>query len=80
MTLNDLGPQALVWWNICYQQHQFMVRGLGEMSSNEDERKDTTTTVCSPEIFLEHKKETETTSIFQNAAGLDKSWLVGLID
>jgi hypothetical protein len=49
MTLRDLGPQAPVWRNICYQQHQFLLRGLGDMSS--DGQTDTTTTVCSPEFF-----------------------------
>jgi hypothetical protein len=30
MTLRDLGQPA----NICYQQHQFLIRGLGDMSSD----------------------------------------------
>jgi hypothetical protein len=34
MTLKDLGPQALVSKNIYYQQHQFLMRGLGNMSSD----------------------------------------------
>jgi hypothetical protein len=29
MTLKYLGPQALISRNICYQQHQFLMRGLG---------------------------------------------------
>jgi hypothetical protein len=32
MTLRYLGPQAIVSRNICYQQHQFLKRGLGDMS------------------------------------------------
>jgi hypothetical protein len=38
MALRDLGPQALVSRNICYQQHQFLIRSLEDMSS--DGRKD----------------------------------------
>jgi hypothetical protein len=34
MTLRNLGPQALVLKNICYEQHQFLMRGLGDMSSD----------------------------------------------
>jgi hypothetical protein len=54
MTLKDLGPQALVSRNICYQQYQFLMRGLGDMSSD---GRTTTTTVCSPEIFSESIKK-----------------------
>jgi hypothetical protein len=32
MTLRNLGPQALVSRNICHQQHQFLMRGLEDMS------------------------------------------------
>jgi hypothetical protein len=34
MTLRDLGSQALVSRNICHLQHQFLMRGLGDMSSD----------------------------------------------
>jgi hypothetical protein len=32
MTLRDIDPQAFVSRNICYQQHQFLIKGLGDMS------------------------------------------------
>ena len=35
MTLCDLGPQALVWGNTCYPQNQFLMKSLGDMSSDE---------------------------------------------
>jgi hypothetical protein len=31
LTLRDLGPQTLVSKNNCYQQHQFLIRGFGDM-------------------------------------------------
>jgi hypothetical protein len=34
MTLRDLGPQTLVSRSISYQQHQFLMRGLGDISSD----------------------------------------------
>jgi hypothetical protein len=49
MTLRDLGPQALVSRNICCQQYQVLMRGLGDMSL--DGQTDTTVTLYSPEIF-----------------------------
>jgi hypothetical protein len=47
MTLRDLVSR-----NICYQQHQFLLRVLGDTSSDKrtDGQKDTVI-VCSPEIF-----------------------------
>jgi hypothetical protein len=57
VTLADLGPQFLVSMNICDQQHLYLIRSLGDMSSDgrTDGRMDTTVTACSPEVFGEHK-------------------------
>jgi hypothetical protein len=41
----------------CYEQHQFLMRGLGYMSS--DGRADTTATVCSNECFFREHKHLE---------------------
>jgi hypothetical protein len=34
MTLRDLGPQALVSRNICYKKNEFLIRSLGNLSSD----------------------------------------------
>jgi hypothetical protein len=57
MTLSDLGPQTLVSRNICYQQHQFLMRGLRDMSSDRRTDGQITATVMLPRNFFgKHKK------------------------
>jgi hypothetical protein len=51
MTLSDLGPEALVSRNICYQQHQFLIRGLEDMSLNGQNNRWTQQQQLAPQNF-----------------------------
>jgi hypothetical protein len=56
MTMRDLGPQALVYKrNTCYQQHQFLMKGLGDMSLDGQTDGHNGKNMLPRNVFGEHK-------------------------